>query len=246
MTFWNAFRASYRGGIAIMLACPLLALVPVVFEIVQHAVEVQIGMYDSLAAAEATENHPLRMAFGVLKVTSLILPVYWVARYLETSDSRFATQFDRAAVTLFVGFVAFQVMLAGLQLFILPRAGWWLLAAFVGGQVIGVLVSAWGIAAALGNDAIGPRRSIAVMAPQLGWSFAFSITVMLPLMIPHYALGAAALLGPKVLLWPLLILDSLLVGWIATVMAAGSYYAVRRATERAGVALRPVGQSALA
>lgn len=240
MTFWQALKASFRGGTVILIACPLLALVPVIFEILQHVVEVRIGMYDSLAAAKATENHPLRMAFGVLKVTSLVLPVYWVARYLDTGDAGTAARVEPRAVALFAGFVAFQVALAAVQLFVLPRSGWWLLAAFVGGQIVGVLVSAWGIAAALGNAGIGPRRSAAIMAPQMAWTFAFSIAVMLPLMIPHYALGAAALLAPKLVMWPVLILDSLLVGWLASVLAAGSFYAVARASARAGVVLAPL------
>ncbi|MFT6571534.1 MAG: hypothetical protein ACJAWY_003258, partial [Sphingomonas echinoides] len=36
MTFWKAFTETYRGSIAFMIACPLLTMVPVVFEILQH------------------------------------------------------------------------------------------------------------------------------------------------------------------------------------------------------------------
>lgn len=54
MTFWKALTTTYRGSIAFLIACPLLALVPVVFELVQHVVEVRIGLYDSVAAARAT------------------------------------------------------------------------------------------------------------------------------------------------------------------------------------------------
>lgn len=241
MTFWQALKNSYRGSLAFLIACPLLALVPVVFEVIQHWVEVHIGMYDSIAAAKAVENHRLRMAFGFVKVLGLVVPGYWVARFLAWRDPVLAGNWDARAVRLFAGFVAFQVVTTALQLFVLPRTGAVLLAGFVVGAVIGALLVAWAAAAALGNRAIGPLVSIRVMAPQLIWTVAFMLVAMLPLMIPHYALAAAAILGPKLLLWPVLIVDSLLVGWLAAVITASGWFAALRATDRAGVLLIPAG-----
>ncbi len=237
MTFWTALKATYSGSIAFLIACPLLALIPVAFELLQHAIEVHIGMYDSIAAAKAVENHPLRMAFGVLKIAALTLPLYWVTRFLPRRDARFAATFDPLAVRLFAGVLAFDMAMAAIQLFALPRTGGMLLAAFIGGHCIGCLISAWGVAAALGNRAIGPRASIAIMARHLPWTFVFSLVAMLPLMIPHYAFGALALVGPKVMVWPVLILDSLLVGWLTAVLAAAGYYAATRAAGKSGVDL---------
>lgn len=239
MTFWTALKATYGGSLAFLIACPLLALIPVVFELLQHAVEAHIGMYDSIAAAKAAEHHPLRMAFGMLKIVALTVPLYWVTRFLPHRDAGFARRVDPLAVRLFGGVLAFDLTIAALQLFALPQTGSVLLAAFVGGQVVGCLIAAWGVAAALGNRAVGPRVSIAIMARHLPWTFAFSLVVMVPLMVPHYALGALALLGPKPLLWPVLVMDSLLVGWLTAVLAAGSYYVAMRAAAKAGVALMP-------
>ena len=59
MTLWTALKATYRNSLAFLIACPLLALVPVVVELIQHWVEVHIGMYDSLTAAKAMDGHPL-------------------------------------------------------------------------------------------------------------------------------------------------------------------------------------------
>lgn len=237
MTFWQALKATYRGSIAFLIACPLLALVPVIFEVAQHVIEVHIGMYDSIAAAKAVEHHPWRMGFGVLKVASLLLAGYWVPRFLAWRDPRRAGQVAPVAVRLFAGFVAFQLAIALIQLFAVPQTGAVLLTAFAVGQVIGVLIAAWGVAAALGNAAIGPARSVAIMAPQLAWGFAFSLVAMLPVMIPHYALGALAILGPGALLWPVLLADSLLVGWLTAVLLAAAYCLAVRGTERAGVPL---------
>ncbi|PZO72962.1 MAG: hypothetical protein DI640_10845 [Sphingomonas taxi] len=239
MTFWQAFKATYSGSVAVLIACPLLALVPVVFELLQHAVEVHIGMYDSIATAKATEHHPLRMAFGMLKVAALTIPFYWVTRFQPDRDATFAARPDPKAIRLFAVYCMFQLGLAALQLFGLPQTGAVLAVSFVVGMIVGNLLLAWGVAAALGNATVGPRRSIAIMARHVPWTFAFSIAVILPLVIPHYAAAALAIAGPKVLLWPVLIADSLLVGWLTAAMAAGGYYAAVRAASKAGVDLMP-------
>lgn len=239
MTFWQALRASYGGSIAFILACPLLALFPVVFELVQHVVEVHIGMYHSIAMAKAVEHDPWRMGFGLVKIIALIVPGYWIPRFLAWRDPARAARPERGAVTLFAGFAVFQIALVIVELYGLPQTVPVLLGDFIVGQLIGILVAAWGIAASLGNAEVGPRASVALMARHIPWTFAFALVAMLPLMIPHYLLAAAAILGPKPLLWPVLIIDSLLVGWLSAVLAAASYYAVARAAGKAGVSLVP-------
>ncbi|MEG3082760.1 hypothetical protein U1707_03835 [Sphingomonas sp. PB2P12] len=126
-------------------------------------------------------------------------------------------------------------------MFGLPQSGAVLAVSFVVSTIIGNLLLAWGVAASLGNPAIGPSESIAVMARHVPWTFAFTLVVILPLMIPHYGFAALGLVGPKILLWPVLVVDSLLVGWLTAVMAAGGYYAAMRATTRVGVDLMPRG-----
>lgn len=250
MTFWTALKATYRDSFAFLLACPLLALVPVVVELAQHWAEVHIGMYDSIAAAKAVENHPLRMAFGFVKVLGLVVPGYWVTRFLAWRDPASAGRWDGRAVALFGGFVAFQAVNTALQLFVLPRSGAATAIAFVVGAIVGALLVAWAAAAPLGNAAIGPLASIRIMAPRLVWTIVFMLVAMLPLMIPHYALAAAAILGPKPLLWPLLVLDALLVGWLAALIVASGWFAALRATQAAGVELIPpapvAGRAAIA
>lgn len=239
MTFWQAFKASHRGSFAFLLACPLLALVPVVVELLQHAVEVQIGMYDSVAMAKATENHPWRLGFGFVKVLALIVPGYWVARFLAWRDPALAGRLDPPALALFGWVIAFNAAATALQLFVLPRTGWSLLIGFLVMQTLGALLVAWVAAAAVGNAAIGPRESARIMAPRFVWTFLFCVLGLMPLMVPHYLLGAAAIMGPRPLLWPVLILDSLLVGWLAALIVANGWVAALRATQLAGVVLIP-------
>ena len=98
------------------------------------------------------------------------------------------------------------------------RAAW-------GGYAAGMVFMAVRLTGKLKGRVVGVLLTLAV--------------VIMPLMIPHYLLAAAAILGPKPLLWPVLIVDSLLVGWLSAVLAAASYYAVVRAAGKAGVSLVP-------
>lgn len=237
MGFWRNLQAIYRGSWRTMLALPLLALVPVVFELFQHVVEVQIGMYNSIEAAKAVEHHLARMAMGLVKVVAITIPVYWTARFLATSDRRFASHFDLQAMRLFGLVLLFQTAMAALQMFVLPQTGTVVLVGMVLGFPIAALLAGWYVAAPLGNPRIGPVRSTRMMAPVLVSTILISFLAMLPLMIVHYGLAALALLGPKALLWPTLIVDSLLVGWLSSILAATVYVVAARAADRAGIAL---------
>lgn len=239
MTFWKAFAASYTRSFAFLIACPLLALVPVALELAQHWGEVHIGMYDSVAQAKALEHHPLRMGLGMVKVASLMMTSYWVTRYLATGDAKWAARMGATEARLFGLFLMFELCNAAVQLFLLPQTATAQLVSFGLGSILTVLIMAWGAAAALGNAAIGPIVSAQIMGRQFWWALGFSLIVMLPLMIPHYALGGLALLGPKPLLWPVLIVDSLLVSWLAAMLSAAAWFSASRAAERGGVSLLP-------
>ena len=241
MTFWRLFKASYAGAFAFIIACPLLALVPVVFEMLQHIVEVHIGMYDSAAAAQAVAQDPARMTFGLLKVMALTVPGYWVTRFLAYRDPARAARMESPAVGLFALFFVAQIAIAIVQLFLLPQSSAAQLGGFAAGLVIGALLAAWGVAAPLGDRTIGPRASVAIMARQTLWTIVFSLAAIMPLMIPHYLFAAMAILGSRQLLWPVLAVDAALVGVLSPVMMAAAYHAVLRATDRAGVTIRPSG-----
>ncbi len=224
MTFWSGLKYTYRESWAFLWACPLLALIPVLAEFAQHAAEMHLGMYASVEAAQAAENDPLRMAFGFLKTTALSLTGYWVIRYLAGNrDAQAARSFDRRSVALYAVVMLFNIALVALQLFVLPRSGTALIVGMLAGLIITPLLLRWFVAAPLGIF-ISPVASARLMLPQVPWAIAFSLAVMLPLMIPHYALGAAAIFAPGYALkWVVLIADSLLVGWMAAAMMAASW-----------------------
>lgn len=230
MTFWSGLKFAYRESWAFVIACPLLALVPVLGEILQHMIEMHIGMYDNLDAATAADGDPMRMAFGFVKTLGLLLPGYWVMRFLAGGrDTAAARRIDPRAVQLFAWFFLFQAALTAIELFGMPRTGMALAAGTLFSLVLGPLLARWAAAAPLGIP-IGPIGSARVMLRQLPWAIAFSIIVILPLMVPHYALGVVAILVAPTLKWPVLIADSLLVGYLSAVMIASTWVIATRRT----------------
>lgn len=237
MTFWTLAKASYRESWRSLVALPLLALTPVVVELIQHAIEVHVGMYDSPAMAEATDAHPARLGFGFVKVLAVMLPGYWVVRWLAWRDAQAARRFDRRAAWLFAGVLMVHAVWTGLGLVFRPSCWGQILMSMAMGEALTALLLGWAVAAPLGNEAIGPRASLRIMGPQLLWTIAFLFITVLPLLIVHNLMGAAAVFGPRWALWPILVIDALLVGWLAALIAATSWFAAERAVRRAGVEL---------
>lgn len=229
MTFFSAFRLAYREGTAFVLACPLLALVPFVAEMAQHVVEVKLGMYQSIAAAKALDADPVRAAFGFIKVLALLLPGYWTMRFIALGRDRAAAgRLDPAALRTFWPYLLVSAALSAIGVFAVPRTGGWVIAEMLLGVVVGVLFAAWAVAAPTGDANMGPVSSARTMARHLPWGVAFSLVVTLPLMVPHYLFAVLAIMGPKPLLWPILLVDAMLVSWLAAVLVASSYAMARR------------------
>ncbi len=174
----------------------------------------------------------------MVKIAALTVLIYWVTRFLPYRDARFVATFDPPAVRIFAAFLVFALAFEAIQLWVMPKSVLPMLATFVVGEIVTILILPWAVAAALGNHAVGIRASSAIMALHIPWTFGLVMVAVIPLLIPHYPFAALAITGPKMLLWPTLIVDSLLVGWMT---AAGGYYAAARAAAEAGVELMPVG-----
>ncbi len=230
------------------LLCPLLFAIPVVVEMIQHAAEIATGFYDGREQMIAAERHPLRMVLGHAKVIALFLVGYWAARFLVFGDdARAARRLDPKAVRLFVPVMAWGLFwLVALQDGpILAEAmgvdsrtmGFAFLAVMVVSMAFEPCLSTWKTAAAAGNPDIGFVRSIRLTRGAYWWALGFSMLVMLPLMIAHYALSFSAVGQARGLVWAIMALDSLLVGFMIVAMIAGSYVVARRVTARHGIAL---------
>lgn len=245
---WEDIRTVYREGLAAARLFPLLFLIPALAEFAQHVVEMNAGMYLSLAAAKASESDPQRMIFGFIKTVALLLPTYWFVRALTFSMDRRAARIEWPAFALWLAIFALNTALAAYTLFGPPLGAVLGLGGGVGKwagpalsavwTVIGIYLTAWYVAWPLGNAAIGPVRSIAIMNGSFWRTVGYMIAGVVPLMALHYGLGFLAIVvTPGWLDWAVLALDALVVSWLACTMAGSSYVAARAAAARKGVAL---------
>jgi hypothetical protein len=240
-------KGVYSGAWRYALACPLLFAVPVLVEFIQHVIEIRIGMYESIAAAQAVEAHGARLGWGVVKTLSLTLAGYWVARFLLMPDGAAAARrFDPQAARLY-----FWVMLWSLALTVLGLWGGLLmqtvgLAAYVVGTgialtlasfVLNVMLAPWIVGAALGNAGLGFLRSIRMVGPGVWWGLVFCIAAILPPMVLHYAFAFLAMGAAPATAWAILAADSLLVGYLGAIIAAANVAIARRAAAASGTSL---------
>lgn len=246
-------KAIYRQAAAFAFAFPLLFLIPVLVEMAQHIVELQAGMYVSEAGAKVAEADPLRLQFGFAKTLALLLPGYWFMRFIALPDRSRSGRIEWPAFGLWLivfAFVAVQMWwglfgpsltgLAGLQG---QSASIAQIALEVLSMALAIYLTAWTVAWPLGNRAIGPLRSFAIMQGSFWHAVGLMITSMLPLMALHYALAIVAVMAlPTGLDWAAMVVDAFVVGLLALTLTGSSAYAALRAAKRRSVDLLPPAQ----
>lgn len=239
----EAYRTSWR----FTRTFPVLIAVPIVIEMIQHVIEIRHGMYVDRAGALAAESDPLRLGWGMVKTLALTLVTYWMARFMAGLDRSRVAALEPLPVRLFAVVLLFQAVATALSLwggnllraFGVPDAAMmpFGIAYMVALLFLGVLLEPWKVAAALGNRDIDWSRSLAMVAPILPWSLGFTLAMLLPLMVLHYGAAILAVEAAPATVWALMIGDSLLVGYLAAILAATSVLVARRAAERSGTAL---------
>ncbi|WP_185209211.1 hypothetical protein [Sphingomonas sp. NBWT7] len=230
------------------MALPILFSIPVILEFTQHVVEIDLGMFDGHRMAAALDNR--RLTLGFAKTLALILPGYWFVRYMAwdrdaarakrvvwPAAGLFAFQFVIQAsfqwYALFGPSIAAAMALDGSSATYVSAAS--IALATIGGVYLTALFVAW----PLGNASIGPLRSIAIMAGSFWRAIGYTIAGAVPLMAVHYALNYGAMGRPRALVWILLGLDALVVGFLALTTVGAHYLAAHHAAARKGVRLLP-------
>lgn len=229
MTFVQGFKFVHRESWAFLLACPLVALIPVIAELAQHIAEMQAGMYNGLEGAQAAESDPQRMAFGFVKTLAISLIGYSGVRFFASAgDAAYARRLEPRALQLFAIVFALQALLSYVTLFALPASAGFMIGFFLFFLVLSPLLVRFLVAAPLGV-LITPQASAAQMWRQLPWAVAFGLLAPLPLMALHYALSIGAMLAAgDALKWVMLVVDALVVGWLAAVLSAVSWVIATR------------------
>lgn len=74
-------RHVYRLGARTFVAAPLIVALAVLPELVQHVVEIKLGMFASRDAFRALANDPTRWTFGYVKLAGFWLAILTTARF---------------------------------------------------------------------------------------------------------------------------------------------------------------------
>jgi len=252
---WSDVKRIYADSAAFVIALPLIAAVPFTAELIQHVVEVNVGMFDSYAAAEAAADNSARNAVGIIKVLSLFLITYFVIRFVGFGrDRRQALTVTRPSAFLFGAVMLFSAAMMAVQWIGGTLLGQWIADprqllmtgtfSLLALMILETYLAGWKSAAALGNPRVTVPVSARVMHPRLLRSFGFTIAMMMPLMIIHYALNFAAIGIPAGAMWAILIVDSAVAAFLGIVLAATIYRIASRAAEDAGLPL--AGEAAAA
>ena len=213
----RALRDLYPKGLSLFWLAPFVLALVVVPEFLQHVAEIRLGMFESREAFTAFAEDPTRMAFGYVKIAGLVLTFLASARFWWTREhgGHWANP----------GTIAWGRLLLGLLLFmavpVLPdlvkgRVEPWLYHASVWGLMLLMLPMLFLLLAGL----FGDRQTPAAAMWRRAWPWVLLTAVLVALafgpaqwlhgMNHRWALGAS-----PVLLWALMIFDSLLVGLLA-------------------------------
>lgn len=244
------FREAYVRSWRFCRACPLVIAVVIAAEFGQHIAEINLGMYDSIDQARAVAAAPMRLLAGHLKVLSLMLLGYGVARFLAFGENaRTALRWEQPAVGLFAKVLGFELVwiVIGLDggallgaLGVDPIAAGRITGVMaVFGFVLGAFLIPWKVAAPLGNEAIGFVRSMKLSWRHIPFALIVGLVPALPVMALHYGLFFGVVGRAATFIWTAAVLDAAVVGYLGALLSTTSYIIARHITDRNGVALLP-------
>lgn len=213
----RALALLYPMGISLLWKAPLVLALVVVPEFLQHVAEIQLGMFDSRAQAVAVADHPTRWAFGYAKVAGLVLTFlaaarFWAARERRTRWYRLS---DIAWSRFALGFLLFGLLPAAPALFEtqIGKAN-----TDIAGIVVTILLlpALFLLLAGLFGDRTTQVRAMWVRS--WPWAFLTALLLVLAFLPAQWLHGLNhkwAFGAHPVIIWSLMIFDSILVGLLA-------------------------------
>jgi hypothetical protein len=229
---------TYRKGLALPVAAPLVAGVVVVPQFAQHVVEIDLGMFVSKAGFAAHALDPLRLGFGAAKVAGLVICALAAARYWSSGGSVRRTllvpprDLGRA---LFAAAVNYGVTLPAEWATASGAARHVTTPLLATAWILSFLTLPYVVGAVLGDREMTLRRSLARAVPMLPTMAVLVVAATYPASQLHMLAHKLAIGAPEAAVWALMAADALLVGFLATLAGTALALAYR------GPAGRPEG-----
>lgn len=216
------FLAVLRDCLRIWWLAPLIPLLVVAPEAIQHVAEIRLGFFASPAHAAAVADDPRRMVWGYLKIAGLLLAIIAAIRFWG-ARGRSARWWD-------VRGIAWPPVLLAAVLIALTSLPEWLLQGRISSgaaTVVSALITlaTLPVFVLLAAGLAGDREATLGGVFRTGWLAALRMAVFLvltwvPLAWLHGMNHSWAMGAPAPAVWALMAFDSLVVGLLA--MAAGT------------------------
>jgi hypothetical protein len=215
-----------RDAARLFWLAPLIPLIAILPEFVQHVWEVNAGMFASKAAFNALAMDPMRWQFGYFKIAGLVLAMLAAARFwaARRSGQRF---FDPQAVAwkAFGLALLINIIVTGLTYL----AGQAVPAQFKQATDLALVVVTLPLLPLLVAPLLGISDFTLRRAYTAGWWIALRTAVVVAawyasLQWLHGFDHKLAMGQPDALVWALMVWDSLVVGLMACVMGTGLHH----------------------
>lgn len=220
--------ATYRLGARTLVAAPLIAAIAILPELVQHVVEIKLGMFASVDAFRALANDPTRWAFGYVKLAGFWLAILATARFWAVEgDAARAVRIGWPAT----GRLALGIALAVGQSLLLSAASGH--GALLDGvlNTLSLLLQA-ALFVYLVGALLGDRHATLRWSFTAGWPRALFLTLLLvltfaPCQLLHMANHKIAIGSPVPVVWGMMLFDGLFVGLFAALVGSAMVVAYR-------------------
>jgi hypothetical protein len=221
----------YSRILKLAFAAPLIFLIPVLTELMQHAAEYSFGMFSADYTLQPGVAQSTRTAFGLIKVLSIFFMIWFTVRWsFLDGDTRQALKITKSNLKLIaiviLANIGISVFTEGFRALIsfIPIDGLgslgkvFLLLPDILSLIPSMLLLLWCIAAIAGDQDMTARKSIKLVRGRIIWVVWMFIISYGPLFAAHYAINTLIVGLPEPVIIVSLILDSILVGALATVM----------------------------
>jgi len=237
----RAIWDSYRRGAKAITAAPALLAIAIVPEFAQHVAEIHLGMFVSGDAFHAHGNDPLRWAFGYPKVAGFLITILMVARFWAVGSVKRALLVPPGALLRLVAAIIVSGALAW------PFS--WLggqglpMAVNMPNQAVSLVIQAgitiYMIGALLEDRSITPRRAFTALLPASLIVTLLLVLAFAPAQGVHLANHKLAIGRPTVIVWALMIFDSLWVGFFAALTGSALFVGYRTGLTWRGWTVHP-------
>ncbi|MBX7459065.1 hypothetical protein K3152_12465 [Qipengyuania sp. 1NDH17] len=217
----NGLRVTFLGGLSLFWLAPLIPLIVIVPEFVQHIAEIDLGMFGSKDAFNALANDPMRWAFGYFKVAGVILATLAAARFIGGAGKRW---WDLRTIAWKQFLIALALNIgSGLVGYAIKEAmdGDVPLVLDYGFQIATLPLLIYLVGPLWGDTSMTLRRAYTVGWIATLFAAFLSMLAFAPAQMLHEYNHTLAMGQSDAVVWGLMVWDSLLVGLMCCWMGAG-------------------------